>query len=271
MPQNQAEMPLELIEVLRGVFFANDQTIRIKSGKKLILADGTEVESGGLAPTGASYVTTASNSTLTAEKVLTAGTGIDITVGGSTVTISNTAAVIPSGLIAIWSGSTGSIPSGWSLCDGTGGTPDLRNRFVIGAGSTYSVNDTGGSTTVTTSNHSHSNGSLATDSDSHSHGAGSYAVGSHLHSMPTGNVTGSSPNWSDITYQTGSTNLNVTHQHTHTVVLGSANSGSTTPSFSGSSGSDSHSHDVTGSTASDGSEVLNILNPYMALAYIMKD
>jgi predicted outer membrane repeat protein len=50
---------------------------------------------------------------------------------------------IPSGLISIWSGSTGSIPSGWVICDGSNGTPDLRSNFVIGAGSTYSVGATG--------------------------------------------------------------------------------------------------------------------------------
>jgi microcystin-dependent protein len=36
---------------------------------------------------------------------------------------------VPSGTIAIWTGSLGTIPSGWKLCDGTLGTPDLRNRF----------------------------------------------------------------------------------------------------------------------------------------------
>lgn len=35
----------------------------------------------------------------------------------------------------IWSGSVASIPAGWQLCDGTSGTPDLRSRFVYGAGS----------------------------------------------------------------------------------------------------------------------------------------
>ena len=42
-------------------------------------------------------------------------------------------------------------PSGWYLCDGNNGTPDLRDRFIVGAGSTYSVGDTGGSATVTVS------------------------------------------------------------------------------------------------------------------------
>ena len=51
---------------------------------------------------------------------------------------------IPSGVIVIWSGSIGSIPEGWALCDGTSGTPDLRDRFIVAAGSSYNVGDTGG-------------------------------------------------------------------------------------------------------------------------------
>jgi hypothetical protein len=41
--------------------------------------------------------------------------------------------ILPSGTIVIWSGSIATIPSGYHLCDGTNGTPDLRNLFVIGA------------------------------------------------------------------------------------------------------------------------------------------
>ena len=52
-------------------------------------------------------------------------------------------------MILLWSGSTGNIPSGWVLCDGNAGTPNLQDRFVIGAGNSYSVGATGGSTTDT--------------------------------------------------------------------------------------------------------------------------
>jgi microcystin-dependent protein len=62
---------------------------------------------------------------------------------------------IPSGGIIIWSGSSASIPSGWLLCDGTNSTPDLRNRFVVGAGSTYAVNATGGSADAIVVSHTH--------------------------------------------------------------------------------------------------------------------
>ena len=62
---------------------------------------------------------------------------------------------IPSGGIIIWSGSSGSIPSGWYLCNGANGTPDLRNRFVVGAGSTYAVGATGGSADAIVVSHTH--------------------------------------------------------------------------------------------------------------------
>lgn len=48
------------------------------------------------------------------------------------------------GMIVSWSGAIVAIPSGWSLCDGTNGTPDLRDKFVQGAGDTYAVDETGG-------------------------------------------------------------------------------------------------------------------------------
>ncbi len=40
---------------------------------------------------------------------------------------------IPRGGIIMWSGSIEEIPDGWALCDGANGTPDLRDRFVVGA------------------------------------------------------------------------------------------------------------------------------------------
>ncbi len=51
---------------------------------------------------------------------------------------------IPAGIITIWFGAIIDIPAGWALCDGTLGTPDLRNLFVIGAGDTFNPGDVGG-------------------------------------------------------------------------------------------------------------------------------
>lgn len=54
-------------------------------------------------------------------------------------------AQLPKGVIVMWAGSMEEMPEGWSLCDGTKGTPDLRNRFVVGAGSSEHVGVKGGS------------------------------------------------------------------------------------------------------------------------------
>lgn len=51
---------------------------------------------------------------------------------------------IPAGLICMWSESSSNIPSGWALCNGSNNTPDLRNKFVLGAGKDYAVGATGG-------------------------------------------------------------------------------------------------------------------------------
>ena len=59
--------------------------------------------------------------------------------------------LVPTGLIAMWSGSNAAIPDGWALCDGSNGTPDLRDRFVVGSGSTYATGNTGGTNSGTTS------------------------------------------------------------------------------------------------------------------------
>ena len=67
---------------------------------------------------------------------------------------------MPSGMICMWSGSSASIPSGWYLCDGNNGTPNLLNRFVVCATVTYAVGASGGATT-----HDHSfSGTTSTDS-----------------------------------------------------------------------------------------------------------
>jgi hypothetical protein len=74
------------------------------------------------------------------------------------------------GMIMLWSGSSATIPSGWLLCDGSSSTPDLRNRFVVGATSTYAVGATGGSADAIVVSHTHT----ATVTDpGHFHSGGS--------------------------------------------------------------------------------------------------
>jgi len=138
-----------------------------------------------------------------------------------------------SGMIMLWSGSTGTIPSGWALCDGTSGTPDLRDRFVVGAGSTYAVDATGGSADAINVSHTHT----LTDSG-HTHGAGSYKIN-------TGGDAAQSSTNGAVFRSTITTSTSVTG------TSASATTGISIAS-AGSSGTNAN------------------LPPYYALAYIMK-
>jgi len=75
---------------------------------------------------------------------LTVGTIVS-TVGGAFVT----------GMIIAWYGAEADIPTGFVLCDGTNNTPDLRDKFIIGAGNNYNVDDTGGSKDAVIVDHKH--------------------------------------------------------------------------------------------------------------------
>ena len=86
--------------------------------------------------------------------VLTDSTNVVIGTYDNLYGIVNSAPVanpIPTGSIIMWSGSIGAIPSGYYLCDGNNGTPDLRDRFVVGSGNSYAVGNTGGFTSAVTS------------------------------------------------------------------------------------------------------------------------
>lgn len=71
------------------------------------------------------------------------------------------------GMIMLWSGAVADIPNGWALCNGSNGTPDLRNCFIVGAGDTYNPAATGGATThthsFTTDGHTHAITYVTTD------------------------------------------------------------------------------------------------------------
>jgi microcystin-dependent protein len=109
------------------------------------------------------------------------------------------------GAIALWAGTVQNIPIGWQLCDGTNNTPDLRNRFVIGSGNTYSVGNTGGSPDSILPSHTHT---VTTSS-----------AGSHSHSLnigTAGSSFSSSVSASNVTNSFGSQCLLAAGAHTHT-------------------------------------------------------
>ena len=92
-------------------------------------------------------------------------------------------ALVPSGMIMLWSGSVASIPAGWVLCDGTNGTPNLLNQFVVGAGL-----GTGGSLFAPSATGGHSSLSQATSTDgAHNHTGADGSAGAHNHG---GNTAG---------------------------------------------------------------------------------
>ncbi len=114
-------------------------------------ADGDNFAVGGaLSVTGnttlSSTLTVNSSVGTAGQALLSRGAGLSPQWGAAFVT----------GMIIIWSGSSASIPSGWLLCDGSNSTPDLRNRFVVGAGSTYAVGATGGTADAIVVSHTHS-------------------------------------------------------------------------------------------------------------------
>ncbi len=79
---------------------------------------------------------------------------------------------IPSGTIMLWSGASNNIPGGWVLCNGANGTPDLRDRFIVGAGNSYGVGSIGGTPSVQLSISqlpSHSHATTVSEDDGHTH------------------------------------------------------------------------------------------------------
>jgi len=142
---------------------------------------------------------------------------------------------IPTGVISLWYGAIGSVPVGWYLCDGSNGTPDLRDKFVVGAGSTYSVNATGGSADSVVVSHTHTATSVVTDPG-------------HTHNVPIlsgSGGEGGTPN--SLTRTSGAATFNeTTDSNTTGITVATTNT----------------SAGVSGTNAN--------LPPYYALAYIMK-
>lgn len=125
------------------------------TGNPLKVVKGTEIDDEFNA------IQTAVNSKADLNSPALTGTPTSTTAasGTNTTQIATCAFVVansvPSGLISLWSGSTASIPTGWVLCDGNNSTPDLRNRFIVGAGDTYAVDATGGSADAVVVSHTH--------------------------------------------------------------------------------------------------------------------
>jgi microcystin-dependent protein len=148
---------------------------------------------------------------------------------------------VPKGTIVMWSGTIASIPSGWALCDGTNGTPDLRNKFVkCVSNSLTNPGATGGSSTVTLIEanlppHTHTG-------PSHSHNI-KYLSGGYSGGGTVGNLSGTPTNNAGTTMWA----------NWNTSVYSMDNAG----------------EGLTGS-GSGSSTLFNIAPPYYEIAFIMK-
>ena len=188
-----------------------------------LVASGQAVSSGTLNVTGAFQL----------DGTAGASGQVLLSAGGSTTPTWGNAFV--AGMIMLWSGSSATIPSGWLLCDGSSSTPDLRNRFVVGATSTYAVGATGGSADAIVVSHTHT-GTTGGQSATHNHGS---TIGSGFISN---GGSESLRGGADLPFGRPSTTANASNDHNHSFTTDSA----------GSSGTNAN------------------LPPYYALCYIMK-
>jgi len=187
---------------------------------------------------GTKAITKNGTTALTANDILI-NSAITVIYDGTQFQLLNPANTVPSGVITMWSGTIATIPSGWLLCNGSSGTPDLRNRFVIGA---YS--DTAGVayTTITGAN-TQTGGSKDAIVVSHTHTATSTVTDpGHSHTVSGASAppfqAGGNAAFGAVTATTSTSTTGVTV--------------ATTNASTGSSGTDAN------------------LVPYFALAYIMK-
>ncbi len=166
----------------------------------------------------------------------------DFTVATNLCVGNVTYAHVPRGLISMWSGASNSVPPGWALCDGGNGTPDLRNRFIMGAGLDYAVAAKGGAETVTL---------VEANMPPHFHAGTTDNGGAHNHNWlgPDPYIAG---------YQTGGDVFSFDRSHAETAKERTQNIAAP-----------DHKHTFTTDTKGSGT-AFSKMPPYYALAFIMK-
>ena len=193
---------------------------------------------GGVAVAGALTVadTAAVTGILTAP---TAALGTNTTQAATTAFVQAAmSALLPSGVITMWSGSIVSIPTGWLLCNGSSGTPDLRDRFIVGAGSTYAPAATGGSANAVVVSHTHTGTTVS--------------AGTHQHSLQFAASSADDGPTSPNGTRTDGNGVVTTMNGNHLALSAGAHTHTLTTDSSGVSGTNAN------------------LPPYYALAYVMK-
>lgn len=170
--------------------------------------------------------------------------------------------VIPVGGIIMWSGALVDLPSWWQVCDGTNGTVDLMDQFIVGAGDTYSVDGTGGTTTSSWA-HTHTV-SNAGASGAHTHTLTVSSESTHTHD----DYTSGNAQQSNTVDSISPGKMLIETDHTHKFDL-QAVSHTHTNRDGATSDPGTHTHTI-GASGSDGSASLDIHPPYYTLAYIQR-
>ena len=211
-----------------------------------------------------------------ATPLINGGTGATTAAGARTnLDVAQAVFAVPSGGNIMWSGSIATIATGWFLCNGSNSTPDLRNKFIVGA----SVDNAGVANTTITGANTQSGGSKDAITVSHSHtlsASGSTAIGGkHAHGFGSNNGTNQGyfglGTWTGYGYP-GSDTVFWNGSGTSGGSGGNQTSGNmmTTGAITNTIG-DGHTHTLSGSTDAQGTTGTNAnLVPYYALAYIMK-
>lgn len=223
--------------------FTTKDTLPTGNSNKIVKGTELDIEFTAIASAIASKANTSSPDLLGTPTAPTASMGTNTTqIATCAFVLANS---IPSGLISMWSGTIATIPSGWYLCNGANGTPDLRNKFIVGADAdvtsiakttiTGVATQTGGSKDAIAVSHTHTATSTSTVTDpGHFHqSAGNGA--------PNGGGAGSCL-----------TNFGNSPNQTLSATTGISVATSTTVASAGSSGTNAN------------------LPPYYALAFIMK-
>jgi hypothetical protein len=171
---------------------------------------------------------------------------------------------VPLGLIAFWSGLSEALPESWEVCDGANSTPDLRNRFVLGASGSLVAGDEGGNLSHAHTTHAHSH---QVTMPFHTHAIASVSTSTHIlpgHTHTFGSGEGdswpgdpSSDRYEKASLESHSHILSVAGAHSHPIAL---------PATS------TERKDAAGWTGLVDSSLVasGHLPPYLKLSYLMK-